>query len=188
MEEKILFLIIYYCVHTFLCLVLRSGQFCSKDLPYLALDIQATKKWNVIRTELDVSDGELSGIDDDYERCYMMIKIWLNKNGKRASYEKLAEVLKRVGLSAIRTNYCLEGNHPPSQEIEDIHTCKLLVSVIPKMCLNVFWFVQINRYGLFMGRRHKRPPRLQGLHLVVLCVVLCIFSAITASMRTIEAV
>ena len=144
MEEKILFLIIYYCVHTFLCLVLRSGQFCSKDLRYLALDIQNTKKWNVIRIELGVSDGELSGIDDGYERCYMMFEIWLNKNGKGASYEKLAEVLERQGLSAIRTNYCLEGNPPLSQEIEDIHICKLFVSVIPKMCLNVFWFVQID--------------------------------------------
>lgn len=162
---------------------MRSGKFHSKYLPYLALDVQETENCNLIQSELCVPDGELSGIDDGYERCYMMFKTWLDTNGKKASYEKLAEVLEKVNLSGIRSNYCLEGHHPPPG---DLLRCKLFVSVIPGMYLNVFWFVE-NIYGLFIGRRHKRPPVVRFTS-YSLCVVLCIFSAISASIRTIEAV
>lgn len=148
---------------------MRSGKFCLKDLPYLALDIQDTTKWNVIRTELGVPGGELSGINDDYERCYMMLKTWLVQYGEEASYEKLAGVLQKLELSAIRTNYCLKGNHPPSQETAGTHTCKLSVCSRQNEFECPLWFVEINRYGLFMGRRQKRPPVTRFISRSLMC-------------------
>lgn len=95
--------------------IVRLGQFPSEDLPYLALDLLNEGSWERIATHLRVLVLSSDEESDDYERCYKMLKTWLNK-GRGASYEELAGALKNLRMQSILGNYCLEGHHPPLRE------------------------------------------------------------------------
>ena len=65
----------------------------------------------------------MSGIeidhDEDYERCYKMLKHWQQQSGT-ALYSELAKALEEVDLCDIRTKYCYEENDPPTQKYQKI--------------------------------------------------------------------
>ncbi|XP_020608713.1 uncharacterized protein LOC110047308 isoform X3 [Orbicella faveolata] len=97
----------------------RSGAIPIEYLPYLALDIQSSKGRNSLGRTLGVDDSTLSGIDkdhdEDYERCYKMLKRWHQQSGT-ALFKDLAEALKECDLCDIATQYCYEENDLPTQK------------------------------------------------------------------------
>lgn len=103
-----------------------------------------------IAVDLGVSDGELNCFDnsDEYEKCYKMLKTWIERNGDAASYENLAEVLKDHEEQAIRENYCLKGNHLPSQESVATAENVKQEQVIQKDVLKIAKKIQGKRYRL----------------------------------------
>jgi len=68
-----------------------------------------------------VDDSSLCGIDkdhdEDYERCYKMLKRWHQQSGT-ALYKDLAEALKECNLYDIATQYCYAEKDPPTQKYQ----------------------------------------------------------------------
>ena len=56
-----------------------------KYLPYLALDMQEDKASEMFWRSLGLTDGDINGIkkdnDEDYERCYKVLKTWWQRDG-----------------------------------------------------------------------------------------------------------
>ena len=79
--------------------------------------------WTSLGRDLDVDESYLSGVskdqDEDYERCYKMLKRWHQQSGS-ALYDKLEEALKMFDLCDIATKYCYEENDPPTQKYQKI--------------------------------------------------------------------
>ena len=100
----------------------RSGAIPIEYLPYLALDIQSSKKWPSLGRALNVDDPYLAGIqedeEEDYERCYKMLKRWHQQSD--ALFEDLAKALAKYKLGNIGTQYCYEENDPPTQKYQDV--------------------------------------------------------------------
>jgi len=99
----------------------RSGAIPIQYLPYLALDIQSSNGRKSIGRALGVDDSSLCGIDkdhdEDYERCYKMLKRWHQQSGT-ALYKDLAEALKECNLYDIATQYCYAEKDPPTQKYQ----------------------------------------------------------------------
>ena len=70
-----------------------------------------------------MDDSYLSGIDEDhdedYERCYKMLKHWHQQSGT-ALFKDLAKVLKGCDLHDIAQNYCYEENDPPIRKDQKV--------------------------------------------------------------------
>lgn len=70
-----------------------------------------------------MDDSYLTGVgkdeEEDYERCYKMLKLWHQQSGS-ALYDKLEKALKTFDLRDIATNYCYEENDPPTQKYQEI--------------------------------------------------------------------
>ena len=74
--------------------------------------------WKKLGASLDLSDGELSGIQADngeeYEQIYKMLKTWWQKGA--AAYDNLAFVLRQHNLQETRRVYCVTEHAPPLKE------------------------------------------------------------------------
>ncbi|KAJ7361989.1 hypothetical protein OS493_013075 [Desmophyllum pertusum] len=96
----------------------KRGLIPLEHVPYLAWDILlANGDWKSVGRRLGLGDGQLNCIESDhdekYEKCFKMLKT-CQQSGK-ASYENVADVLKKHNLNATRESYCLEGRDPPTK-------------------------------------------------------------------------
>ena len=92
-----------------------------KYLPYLALDMQEDKASEMFWRSLGLTDGDINGIkkdnDEDYERCYKVLKTWWQRDGTCVN---LAKALKKHEYTATFEKYCLKKHDPPTGKTEEL--------------------------------------------------------------------
>ena len=92
-----------------------------KYLPYLALDMQEDKASEMFWRSLGLTDGDINGIkkdnDEDYERCYKVLKTWWQRDGTNVN---LAKALKKHEYTATFEKYCPKKHDPPAGKPEEL--------------------------------------------------------------------
>lgn len=81
-----------------------------------------------------MNESFLNGIredhDEDYERCYKMLKQWYQQSGT-APFKDLAEALDKQDLCNIARQYCYEENVPPVNSHQKVSGKPALIQSLP---------------------------------------------------------
>ncbi|KAL9962679.1 hypothetical protein ACROYT_G031802 [Oculina patagonica] len=89
---------------------LKTGQPSHDDLQHLSSEIYGS--WKILGRQLQLTDSQLLSIDLEelaiYEKCYRMLRNWIQAEGAFANYGTLAQALqhKLVGRRDLASKYC----------------------------------------------------------------------------------
>ncbi len=89
---------------------LKTGQPSHDDLQHLSSEIYGS--WEILGRQLQLTDSQLLSIDLEelaiYEKCYRMLRKWIQAEGASANYGTLAQALehKLVNRRDLAFKYC----------------------------------------------------------------------------------
>ena len=79
-----------------------------KVLDDLAKEISSC--WESLGRQLGVDQSKIESISHQHiipdNKAFEMLKVWRNKDGRHATYDKLAEALTHVGMGRLAEKYC----------------------------------------------------------------------------------